>query len=57
MGTELVDNAIKGVRVDTDFPPILIKVSSVPMVKEMELRCLLDGRVLVKNPCVGDFSA
>ena len=37
MGTELVDDAIKGVRVDTDFPPILIKVSGAPMVKEMEL--------------------
>ena len=37
MGTELVDDAIKGVRVDTDFPPILIKVSGMPMVKEMEL--------------------
>ena len=57
MGMELIDNAVEGARVNTDFSPVLVKVPSVPVVKEVELGCLLNGRVLAKNPCSDDFSA
>jgi hypothetical protein len=54
---ELIDDAIKGARVNMDFSPVLVEVPSVPVVKEVELGCLLDSRVLMKDPCSDDFVA
>ena len=42
---DLIDDAIKGVGVNANSPPVLTEVASVPMFEEVELRCLLDRRV------------
>ena len=40
MGMELVDDAVEGARVNTDFSPVLVEVPSAPVVKEVELQSL-----------------
>jgi hypothetical protein len=47
MVADLIDNAVKGIRVNMYPSPVLTKVAGTPMVKEMELQCLLDSRILV----------
>ena len=46
MVADLVNDAIEGIRVDAYPSPLLTKVTGAPMVKEMELQCLLDSRIL-----------
>ena len=43
---DLVDNAVEGIRVNAYPSPVLTKVTGAPMVEEMELRRLLDSRIL-----------
>ena len=57
MGMELINNTVEGAGVNTDFSLVLVEVLSAPVVKEVELGCLLDSRVLAKNPCSDDFLA
>ena len=48
--TDLVDNAIESVGVDTNFSPVLIEIIVAPVFKEVELQRLLDGRMFAEDP-------
>ena len=47
---DLVDDAVEGVRVNAYSSPVLITITVVPVFKEVDLRCLLDRRMLAEDP-------
>jgi len=47
---DLVEDAVEGVRVNAYSPPVLIMVTVAPEFKEVDLRRLLDGRILAEDP-------
>ena len=47
---DLVDNAVEGVRVNVYSSPVLIMITVAPVFKEVDLQCLIDGRILAEDP-------
>ena len=46
MVMDLLDNAIEGVGINMYSSPKLVKVAIVPVLKEVQLQCLLDGGII-----------
>ena len=43
---DLLDDAVEGVGVNTYSSPVLVKVAVAPVLKEVQLRRLLDGGIM-----------
>lgn len=54
---DFVDDAVEDIGIDAYSSPVLVEVSVTPVVQEVYLRRLHDGRVLTENPRGEDFSA
>jgi len=50
VAADLVGDAIKNVGVNVYSSPVLIKIPMTPVFKEVDLRRLRNGRILVEDP-------
>jgi len=50
VAADLVGDAIENVGVNAYSSPVLIKIPTTPVFKEVDLRRLRDGRILAEDP-------